>query len=123
MTTRALVRTARFDVNAARDSLRGRASSQELVLDGRRVRIFREPLFKRSESGDLLQSVRIDVAGGHTVTTAVVRTPSGAPIASRIEQGPAGIRLLVPEVREPTTILVELPELSPANMIEVELHP
>ncbi len=124
MTTRALVRAARFDINAARDSLRRRAAIQETVVDGRRVRLICEPLFKRSASGDLLQSLRVDVDDRpDALTTAVVRTPAGVPVACRVEPGPAGIRVLVPEVHEPTTLQMLLPELSNAQAIEVQLHP
>src|SRR5260370_9028018 len=120
MTTRALVRAARFDINAARDSLRRRAAIQETVVDGRRVRLICEPLFKRSASGDLLQSLRVDVDDQpNALTTAVVRTPAGVPVACRGEPGPAGIRGLGPEGREPTTLHVLLPKLSNARANQV----
>src|SRR5918912_1274144 len=72
MTTRALVRSARFDLERTRESLRRRA----------------------------------------------------ALIAARSQpRGPLGIRVLVPEVSEPTTIQVELPQLAPGAVVEVELRP
>src|SRR5258708_20462444 len=92
MTTRALVRAARFDINAARDSLRRRAAIQETVVDGPRVRLICEPLFKRSASGDLLQSLRVDVdAQPNALTTAIARTPAVAPAACPAGPAPPGI--------------------------------
>jgi len=124
VTAHALVRAARFDVAAARDSLRRRAAALDTTAAGCRVRIFREPLFKRVESGALLQSIRIDVEGPHSgLTTAVVRTAQGAPLPCRFQPGPAGIRVLVPAVEQPTPIQLELPELADGATFHVELHP
>src|SRR5882672_5517771 len=123
MTARALVRVARFDPDTARESLRHRAATTEAVLGGRRVRIFREPLFKRAESGALLQSLRIDVDGSFNAgMRAVVRTPTGTLLTSRLEPGPAGIRVLVPEVDTPTAVQLELPDLAPGATIDLELR-
>jgi Glycosyl hydrolases family 38 N-terminal domain/Glycosyl hydrolases family 38 C-terminal domain len=124
MTTRTLVRAARFDVDKARESLRQRAVATAQILGGRRVRVFREPLFKRdADSGALLQSLRIDVDGQPPVHTAVMRPRGGAPVACRVDPGPAGVRVLVPEVRELSTVQLELPELGAGAMVDVELRP
>jgi hypothetical protein len=125
VTTRALIRTARFDVDQARDSLRRRAAAQETTLEGRRVRVFLEPLFKRADSGGLLQSIRIDVEGAPgSLSNAVVRdTSTGTPLPVRVEPRAAGMRVLVPEVKRPTPIQLELPELASGATFDIELRP
>jgi hypothetical protein len=124
MTARALVRVARFDPANARESLRRRAATTEVVLGRHRVRVFVEPLFKRSDSGGLLQSVRVDVEGAHgVVQTAVPRTPDGQVLDCRVEPGPAGVRVLIPEVHEPKTVQLELPDLGTGAFVDVELCP
>jgi Glycosyl hydrolases family 38 N-terminal domain/Glycosyl hydrolases family 38 C-terminal domain len=142
MTTRALVRTARFDVDLARESLRRRAAATETILAGRRVRVFAEPLFKYVSGAGLCQSVRIDALETRpksldsapapraafpgvlsALTRAVARTRDGSQLPCHLEQGPAGIRVLVPVVREPTRIQIELPELADSAAVEVQLRP
>src|SRR5260370_22691745 len=118
MTTRALVRAARFDINAARDSLRRRAAIQETVVDGPRVRLICEPLFKRSASGDLLQSLRVDVDDQpNALTTAVVRTRLGCLLRGAHTHGPPGFGCSWPRSPSPPSLTVCHPHVPKARAI------
>jgi Glycosyl hydrolases family 38 N-terminal domain len=121
MTTRALVRVARFDPGPARASLRQRAATVEATLGGRHVRVFDEPLFKRTESGDLLQSMRIDVDAA--LSAAVVRTSDGTSLRCRLQPRLAGMRILIPHIGAPTTVRLELPELGGDAFVDVPMRP
>lgn len=121
MTTRALMRASKWDADTARDHLRERVVAGQGVLGGQAVTVYVEPLLKDDGRGGLLQSIRVDV--DDPVTEAIVRTDGGTTVPSVVEPGPAGIRVLVPEVDSTTAVRLSLPQLSADDAIAVELTP
>ncbi|MFB4419976.1 glycoside hydrolase family 38 C-terminal domain-containing protein [Streptomyces sp. QL37] len=117
-----LARPSWWDSNMARDILRERAVSAEGDLGGHRVRLSCEPLLRHDGTGGLLQSVR--VTADRPLTRARVTTLTGSPLRCDVLSGPGtDTRLLVPEVDAPTPVLVELPELTDTDSVEVLLTP
>ncbi|MFJ8752996.1 alpha-mannosidase [Streptomyces sp. NPDC102441] len=117
-----LARPSWWDSNMARDILRERAVSAEGDLGGHRVRLSCEPLLRHDGTGGLLQSVR--VTADRPLTRARVTTLTGSALRCDVLPGPgADTRLLVPEVDARTPVLVELPELTDTDSVEVLLTP
>ncbi|MEV0438842.1 alpha-mannosidase [Streptomyces spectabilis] len=123
MTTRALVRTADWDNDRIRASLRSGVVAAEGTLDGAALRLSEEPLLREAADGTLLQSLRIDPVGGSRVPEDLaVRTESGAAVRTERVAGPGGgTRLLVPAVDAATRLTVGLPD--GADGIAVQLTP
>ncbi|MEO3749517.1 alpha-mannosidase [Streptomyces sp. B6B3] len=127
MTTRALVRTAAWDNDRIRASLRGSVASAEGTLNGITLRLAQEPLLRRATGGGLLQSLRVEVAGpdGAALPERLeVRTAGGTALPVERLDGPNGsIRLLVPAVDEPQQVTVGLPDTPGAGGVDVTLTP
>ncbi|MFE7158924.1 alpha-mannosidase [Streptomyces sp. NPDC057636] len=123
MTTRALVRTTDWDNDRIRDSLRDSVVSAEGALGGAELRLTVEPLMRHSDSGGLLQSLRVDaVRGSRVPDTLTVCSAAGAELPAERIAGPDGsVRLLLPAVDEPQRITVALP--GGADGIDVTLTP
>ncbi|WP_367123874.1 alpha-mannosidase [Streptomyces phytohabitans] len=124
-----LTRPSWWDSDLARDLLKERAATTAALGD-LEVRLSGEPLLRRDGTGGLLQSVRLGVrrpGGGHPgprVTTARVTTAGGTPVHCELLPGPGDdTRLLVPEVAEPTPLLLELPELAAGARLPFEALP
>ncbi|MEI5103506.1 alpha-mannosidase [Streptomyces sp. PmtG] len=111
MTTRALVRTADWDNDRVRASLRSGVVSAEGTLDGAALRLIEEPLMRYADDGTLLQSLRAEPVGASRLPEdLVVRTESGTAVRTERVPGPhGGARLLLPAVDAPTRLTVGLP--------------
>ncbi|WP_435193383.1 glycoside hydrolase family 38 C-terminal domain-containing protein [Streptomyces sp. NRRL F-5630] len=124
-----LTRQSWWDSDIARDLLKERVAITT-GLAGLQVRLSGEPLLRHDGKGRLLQSVRLAVLRpGSTaplprVTRAHVTTSGGTPVPCEIVPGPGDdLRLLVPEVTEPTFLLIELPDLEEGTQIAFQVTP
>lgn len=124
-----LTRPSWWDADIARDILKERVSTTA-GLGGLRVELSGEPLLRRDATGGLLQSVRLRVCrpdgtlSRQPVTRVRVTTSGGTPVHCETVPGPGGdIRLLVPEVHTPTSLLIELPELAGDARLAFEARP
>lgn len=126
MTTRALVHTDPWDFDRARDSLRARVVAVRGRLGGHEVCATPEPLLKAGGDGQLWQSVRLTASALQDQASraqVVVRTAGGTVVPHRVEPGPAGIRVLVPEVSEATALSLEIPDLAAGDTLPLTVSP
>lgn len=115
-----------WDSSLARDALRERAVTGVHRHGATTVRVSLEPLLRRTPSGGLTQSVRVDVepAPARQVGSAVLRMSGGAPIDCEVTDGPAGsVRVLVPAVEEEVSADLDLPDLALPEPLPLLLRP
>jgi hypothetical protein len=133
MPERPLTRPSWWDADIARDILRDRVVTTTVGIGDKQVRLSGEPLLRRRDGTEgLLQSIRLRVRRPGTaphdavprLTRARVTTSGGTPVHCEILSGPgADTRILVPEVDEPTPLLIELPDLEEGRRFAFEARP
>ena len=125
-TPRPLVRTSWFDPERWRAALRDRVVAVRASVGGRLVEATPEPLL-RGDPGELKQSIRVRFSPGlrdGAPAEVEVRLASGVVLSPEVEPAPGGaIRVLVPEVQQPTAIAIRFPNLDPAAEVRLELPP
>jgi hypothetical protein len=115
-----------WDSTIARDALRERAVAHVHQHGGTSVRLSLEPLLRRTASGGLTQSVRVDTdpAPPAPITSAVLRIADGAPVDCEVIDGPGGsVRVLVPEVETDVSAALDLPVLGLPTPLPLLLRP
>ncbi|MGI5227782.1 glycoside hydrolase family 38 C-terminal domain-containing protein [Actinoallomurus sp. CA-142502] len=124
-----LTRPSWWDSDIARDILRDRVVTTTAGIGDTEVRLSGEPLLRRRDGGDgLLQSIRLRVRPAHDTPPRITRardtTSGGTPVHCEVLSGPgADTRILVPEVDEPTPLLIELPDLEEGRRFAFEARP
>ncbi|WP_327287882.1 alpha-mannosidase [Streptomyces sp. NBC_01198] len=115
-----------WDSTIARDALRERAVAHVHRHGGTTVRLSPEPLLRRTASGGLTQSVRVDIdpAPPASVASAVLRVADGVPVGCEVIDGPGGsVRVLVPEVDAEVSATLDLPALGLPEPLPLRLRP
>jgi hypothetical protein len=125
-TPRPLVRTSWFDPERWRAALRDRVVSVRTTVGGCQVEVTPEPLL-RSDAGELKRSIRVRFSPGlhdGAASGVEVRLASGVVLSPQVEPAPQGtIRVLVPEVQQPTSIALRFPSLDRDAEVRLELTP
>lgn len=130
--TTALVKDRLWSLDSARTGLLDRAIAAEARFGDLRVRVLPEPLLRRGEGGERLQSVRLLIefidAGGRGASVdpgpITVRRGVGAPQSVQTLPGPRGqVRMLLPAVDATTPVTLDLPGLGVEASLSFDQDP